>query len=163
MTTGNGSSRSSGLSRVPRDFRVPFALARGTTQMQRVFLPHPKVVLDAEANCLMANTAMALPSFSWLIETGKGLGRQFPIGNEPVLAKALCHDEARLRATVVEPVAPVRGPPGRNNFRMCLHLRRVPAILQLWVIPSRRGMKIFFSYRFSEVHPDSSYAEQSAR
>jgi len=55
--------------------------------VKRVFCP-PKECYDAEANA-DGKYGKPLPSFSWLIETGKVCALNFPIGMNPGLAKAI--------------------------------------------------------------------------
>src|SRR6266566_9306481 len=56
-------------------------------KVKRVFCP-PKECYDAEANA-DGKYGKLLPSFSWLIETGKVCALNFPIGMNPGLAKAI--------------------------------------------------------------------------
>src|SRR6266566_233998 len=56
-------------------------------KVKRVFCP-PKECYDAEANA-DGKYGKPLPSFSWLIETGKVCALNFPIGMNPGLAKAI--------------------------------------------------------------------------
>jgi hypothetical protein len=56
-------------------------------KVKRVFCP-PKECYDKKANA-DGKLGQALPSFSWLIETGKVCALNFPIGMNPGLAKAL--------------------------------------------------------------------------
>src|SRR5437764_4169581 len=56
-------------------------------KVKRVFCP-PKECYDKEANA-DGKYGKPLPSFSWLIETGKICALNFPIGMNPGLAKAI--------------------------------------------------------------------------
>src|SRR6266851_3973357 len=66
---------------------VFLSLFDDSPKVKRIFCP-PKRCYDPQANA-DGKLGKPLPSFSWLIETGKVCALNFPIGMNPGLAKAL--------------------------------------------------------------------------